>query len=163
MRNRPFWKSETVNSPCRYTRTEIELRRILSEGIFFPIFESSIVRSLRGRTFAVCSPHKKVTSLSDPDLSTLLFPHPSQSCRLASLVSRNSGPAISTVTSLSLHPFGLPKRNRRTTPVPRAPVRPVIDGLTPRVSQLSANLSATRGMMNSRHGVLGGLSRALLA
>src|SRR5205807_8695422 len=112
MRNRPFRKSETVNSPCRYTRTEAVLRRILSLGILFPIFERSIVRSFRGRTFAVCSPHKKVTSLSDPDLSPLLFPHPSQSCRLPSLVSRNSGPDISPVTSLSLHRFRLRKRNR---------------------------------------------------
>src|SRR5438552_10859023 len=124
MRNRPFRKSETVNPPCRYTRTEAVLRRIWSEGILFPIFESSIVRSFRGRTFAVCSPHKKVTSLSDPDPSTLLFPYPSQSFRLASLVRRNSGPAISTVTSLSLHRFGLHKRNRSATPVQRAPVRP---------------------------------------
>src|SRR5207244_9339280 len=139
MRNRPFRKSETVNSLCRYTRTETELRRILSEAILFPTFESSIVRSLTGRTFAVCSPHKKVTSLSDPDLSTLLFPHPSQSCRLASLVSGNSGPAISTVTSLSLHRFGLLKRNRIATPAPRTPVRPVIDELTPAVSQRYAN------------------------
>src|SRR5207245_10680647 len=105
--------------------------------------------------------HKKITSLSDPDLSTLLIPPPSQSCRLTSLVSRNSGPAISTVTSLSLHRSGLPKRNRRATPVPRAPVRPVIDGLTPRVSQLSANLSVIHCMMHSRHAVLGGLSSAM--
>src|SRR5260370_29451545 len=64
MRNRPFRNSDTVTAPCRYTSTEAVLRRNLLADILLPTFDSSRVMLSGGRTFAVCSPHRRVKALT---------------------------------------------------------------------------------------------------
>src|SRR6267143_4779398 len=68
MRNRPFRNSDTVNAPCRYTSTEAVQRRTSSAGILLPTSFSSRVMFSVGRTFAVCSPHRRVTALAGSDV-----------------------------------------------------------------------------------------------
>src|ERR671924_2208502 len=116
-----------------------------------------------GRMFAVCSPQSNLTRESECSAGFEELLHAPQVLLFESLLNTNSGLVMSTVNISSASRLVPLTRNLIAVSAPIAPAMPVMAGVTPNVSQLSANLSDTRGIMHSRHGVLGGLRSAKCA